>query len=162
MRKPNKIGFTLIEIIVVVAIIGLLSALSAVALSQAMKKGRDGKRKNDVSKIGRLFSLSCYLPNAGAGEYDLEELFQEIKTKNPQITNFLKSAPRDPSVVTDSRSYYIYKVTARGDKCAIAANLESNGEKVTLPLINALTPGGGSGVFRSNAVGWNKTDKYFQ
>ena len=162
MIKHNKSGFTLIELLVVIAIIGLLASFSVLALSSAMKKGRDSKRKSDLSQIGKFLGLSCYLPDSGAGEYDLASLFEEIKTKNPQISSFIKSVPKDPSLGTDSQSYYIYEITTDGKKCALSANLENNNEQVTLPNITSPTPGGGSGVFQAETTGPNKSTKYFQ
>lgn len=162
MTKLYKHGFTLVELLVVIAIIALLASFSVVALSSAMKKGRDSKRKNDINQIGRFLGLSCYLPDAGAGQYDLASLFEEIKAKNPQISTFIKSAPKDPLTGTDSQSYYIYEVTDDGRKCALSANLENNNELVTLPNLTESTPGGGSGVFQAGADGPNKSTKYFQ
>lgn len=104
MKKLNKSGFTLIELLAVIGIIALLASFFVVALSQAIKKGRDSKRKSDISQIGKFLGLACYLPNAGAGEYDLVALFEEIKTKNPQISNFIKNTPKDPLTGTASRS----------------------------------------------------------
>jgi len=162
MTRLNKIGFTLIELLVVIAIIGLLATASVIFLTPALKKGRDAKRKSDIAQIGRFFALSCYLPDAGAGEYDLASLFEEVKTKNPEAASFLASVPKDPSVGTDSRSYYMYQVTADGKKCALYANLENDAEPITLPALTAPTPGGGSGVLETQAAGRNGTDKYFQ
>jgi prepilin-type N-terminal cleavage/methylation domain-containing protein len=162
MTKSNKLGFTLIELLVVVAIIGLLSTFSVAAYSQAMKKSRDSKRKGDIAQIARFFSLSCYLPEGGAGEYDLLELFNEAKIKNPQFFTFLERVPRDPLIGTDSRSYYTYKVGADGRQCALYSNLENNGEQVTLSEITSPTVGGGSGVLQSGTTGQNGTTKYFQ
>ena len=162
MKKYNKSGFTLIEILVVIAIIGLLATASIVYLTPALKKGRDSKRKNDLAQIGRFLSLSCYLPDAGDGEYDLAGLIQEFKIKNPQYANFLAQTPKDPSKGDDTQSYYYYKVIDNGTKCALYANLENNNEPVTLPAIFAPTPGGGSGVLKADTAGWNGTDKYFQ
>lgn len=158
----SKRGFTLMEILVVVAIIGLLAAFSVVALSQAMKKGRDSKRKSDINQIGKFLGLSCYLPDAGAGEYDLADLFEEIKIKNPQITSFIKSAPKDPLIGTDNVSFYTYEVTANAEKCALYANLENENEPVTLPNLTVPTPGGGSGILQAEIDGPNKSLKYFQ
>lgn len=162
MRKNNKSGFTLIELLAVIAIIGLLATISVIFLNPALKKGRDAKRKNDLAQIGRFLSLSCYLPDAGDGEYDLTNLIQEFKTKNPQSAGFLAQTPEDPSKGNDTQSYYIYKVIDNGQKCVLYANLENGGEPVTLPSISLPTPGGGSGVLKTGAAGWNGTDKYFQ
>ena len=162
MKRHNKFGYTLIELLVVIAIIALLASLSIIALSSAIKKGRDTKRKNDLSQIGRFLGLSCYLPDAGAGQYDLASLFEEIKAKNPQISSFIKSAPKDPLIGTDTQSYYIYEVTGGAVKCSLSANLENNNEPVTLPNLTQPTPGGGSGVFQASAEGPNKSAKYFQ
>jgi len=162
MKKYNKLGFTLIELLVVIAIIGLLASLSVIAFSSALKKGRDAKRKSDINQIGKFLALSCYLPDAGAGEYDLATLFEELKTKNPQISNFIKTAPKDPSIGANTQSFYLYKIEADGKKCALYANLENNNEQVTLPNITSPTPGGGNGVLQTGEIGPNKTNKYFQ
>jgi prepilin-type N-terminal cleavage/methylation domain-containing protein len=161
MAKLKKSGFTLIEMLVVIAIIGLLASISVVAFGSALKKGRDSKRKNDLAQIGKFFAMSCYLPDAGGGEYDLAPVFEEVKVKNPQISAYIKTAPKDPLVGTDTQSYYMYKVTDDGRSCVLYANLENTGEQVTLPAITSATPGGGRGVFQASA-GWNGTNKYFQ
>lgn len=158
----SKRGFTLIELLVIIAIIGLLAAASVIFLNPALKKSRDGKRKSDLAQIGRFLSLSCYLPEAGDGEYDLADLMLEFKVKNPQYANYLPQTPKDPSKGTDSQTYYYYKVINNGTKCVLYANLENSSEPITLPLISAPTPGGGSGVYQADTVGWNNTDKFFQ
>jgi len=162
MTIHSKRGVALIELLVVIAIIALLASFSVIALSSATKKGRDSKRKSDLNQIGRFLSLSCYLPDAGAGQYDLASLFDEIKVKNPQISNFIKSVPKDPLIGTDSQSYYIYEVTDGAVKCSLSANLENDSEPVTLPNLTRPTPGGGSGILQAAANGPNKSLKYFQ
>ena len=158
----KKLGFTLMEILVVIGIIGLLAAVSVVFLAPALKKGRDAKRKNDLAQIGRFLSLSCYLPDAGDGEYDLADIMEEFKIKYPQYANFLARTPKDPSKGDDAQSYYFYKVIDDGKKCVLYANLENNGEQVTLPSVSAPVPGGGTGVYEAGAAGWNGTAKFFQ
>lgn len=47
----NRKGFTLVELLVVVAIIGLLSTLAVVALGNARQKARDARRVSDIKQI---------------------------------------------------------------------------------------------------------------
>jgi len=46
-----KKGFTLVELLVVIAIIALLSTLSVVALNSARAKARDARRLSDIKQI---------------------------------------------------------------------------------------------------------------
>ncbi len=67
-----KSGFSLIEILVVIAIIGVLSTLGVVYLRGTVVKARDTKRMSDINQIGRFLSFGCLMPDGGAGEYDLQ------------------------------------------------------------------------------------------
>jgi prepilin-type N-terminal cleavage/methylation domain-containing protein len=73
MEKVKKqLGFSLIEILVVIGIIGVLASVVLIATSGARKKARDVKRKTDLVQMGRfLYSSSCYVPESGDGDYDL-------------------------------------------------------------------------------------------
>lgn len=153
-------GFTLIEILIVVAIIVILASIVLVAVNDARHKGGDARRKIEVSQFGRLATASCYVPNAGPGEYDLAVLASELRAKYPQYANIAASLPHDPSTGNDSVTNYRYIVNGTG-QCALYANLENTKESVTIPSINAPSPGGGTGVFQGS-VGWNGSDKYFQ
>ncbi len=154
-------GFTLIESLVVISIIGVIMSLVLVNLNVARQKTRDLKRKTDLSQIGRYLTLSCYVPNAGAGEYDLMELADELKTRYPQYAGLFSQIPRDPKSGTDTESFYFYIVNTSGNtKCALYANFENDKEQTTLDITEPI-PGGGSGIFRSS-VGWNGSSKYFQ
>ena len=46
-----KKGFTLVELLVVIAIIGILSTLSVVSLNSARAKARDARRLSDIKQI---------------------------------------------------------------------------------------------------------------
>ena len=50
-------GFTLIELIIVVAIIGVLSAIVLVSLGTANTKGRDSRRVSDLKEIQTALGL---------------------------------------------------------------------------------------------------------
>ncbi|OGD30759.1 hypothetical protein A2833_00800 [Candidatus Azambacteria bacterium RIFCSPHIGHO2_01_FULL_44_55] len=161
MMKGEK-GFTLIETLIVIAIIGVIASLIIPSLNSARKKARDTKRKAEISQIGRFFSASCYLPDGGAGEYDLIGILDELRIKYPQYANMLSQTPKDPKVGTDSESFYKYLVTANGEKCALYANLENEAERVTLSGLSSPLAGGGTGVLEALSDGWNGSPKYFQ
>ena len=160
LRKKSK-GFTLLETLVVIAIIGLIGSVVFVSLNNARRKGADAKRKIEISQIARFFSISCYIPNAGPGEYDIIELVPELITQYPQYAEYANRIPKDPRSGTDTESKYIYTVNTVG-KCAIFANLENENELVTLPTLTYPTAGGGTGVLEATSSGWNGTHKYFQ
>ena len=61
LLKKEK-GFTLIEIVLVLAIAGLLLVIVFLAVSGAQKSRRDSQRKNDVSRIAA--QLESYASNA--------------------------------------------------------------------------------------------------
>lgn len=60
----NKKGFTIIEILVVIAVIGLLSTMVQTKYTRAMAKARDADRLNDLKNIsGLLINLNMNNPN---------------------------------------------------------------------------------------------------
>lgn len=164
-RRPPRgaRGFTLVEIMVVVAIIGVLATVALVALGNAGRQARDVKRKTAVSQLGRfLASGSCYMPDAGAGDYDVGEIIGELMAKFPQYAQFMGALPKDPKGGTDMVTKYRYAVVDDGSACALYANLENAGEAVTIPGIDAPTPGRGTGVLDAATEGPNGTTRYFQ
>ncbi|HXF43996.1 MAG TPA: prepilin-type N-terminal cleavage/methylation domain-containing protein [Candidatus Paceibacterota bacterium] len=54
----NRKGFTLIEMLVVVAIIGLLSSVVVVGLGSSRSKARDAKRIADIQQIQNALELA--------------------------------------------------------------------------------------------------------
>ena len=53
----DKKGFTIIELLIVIAIIGLLATISIVALNGARQKGRDAKRVGDIRQVQTALEL---------------------------------------------------------------------------------------------------------
>lgn len=162
MKHFNYRGFTLIELLVVIAIIGLLATIVVLASGNTLKKARDTKRKNDLSQIGRfILSSNCYLPDAGAGDYDLKDLIPELTAKYPQYAQFAGALPKDPKTGSETATNYRYQATADGH-CAMYANLENENEVITLNSITAPTAGAGTGVLKATNMGPNGTAIYYQ
>jgi prepilin-type N-terminal cleavage/methylation domain-containing protein len=160
-NESAKRGFTLIEMMVVIGIIGVLATFVMIAASGVLMKARDAKRKSDLSQVGRLLTASCYLPDAGAGDYDFGAIAREVLAKNPQYASYISKIPRDPRGGTDNDTKYRYVVNDAG-KCAVYANLENANEPMTVPGISAPTAGGGTGVVQGTSNGRNGTNRYFE
>ena len=159
--KKSGAGFTVIEVIVVVAIIGLLASVVLIATSGARKKAHDVKRKMDLAQMGRfLYSSSCYAPNAGAGDYDLSDLVPELTSKYPQLSQFSSLLPKDPKTGSDGKTNYRYIYTV-DSHCAVYANFENQDEPTNLG-ISSVTPLAGQGVFKAAQEGPNGSNIYYQ
>ncbi len=61
-NQKDKKGFTLIELMVVVAIMGLLAALAVISLNNARQRARDARRISDVKQVQTALEL-YYLDN---------------------------------------------------------------------------------------------------
>jgi prepilin-type N-terminal cleavage/methylation domain-containing protein len=69
-RKPKNDGFTLIELMVVIAIIALLASIALIAFTSAQQKSRDTKRLADMTQMNTALELyfadfKGYPSNAG-------------------------------------------------------------------------------------------------
>jgi prepilin-type N-terminal cleavage/methylation domain-containing protein len=158
----NHKAFTLLETLIVIAIIGVLAAISFGVFTTVRQRAGDTRRKSELYQIGKMLSFNCFVPAARSGDYDLMPIILELKTAYPQYASSIPQIPRDPSLGTDTESFYRYIVDEPTKKCAVYANLRNASELVTLPTITVATPGGGTGVFAASVAGWNGTTKYFQ
>ncbi len=58
-------GFTLLEILIVIAIIGILTTMGTVAYTSAQKQARDGRRRTDLKALQNAFE-QYYADNSGS------------------------------------------------------------------------------------------------
>jgi prepilin-type N-terminal cleavage/methylation domain-containing protein len=57
MKKHNKEGFTLIELMIVVAIIGILAAIAIPQFAQLVSKSQEGRTKANLGTIRSALSI---------------------------------------------------------------------------------------------------------
>ena len=100
-------GFTLVELLIVMAIIGVLASLSLFALGGARKQGRDVKRKADLETIRsavELFRADCnvYPVNSCVNAPGSQLVGTAACGCSPANTNvYIQSIPDDPTAGQD-------------------------------------------------------------
>lgn len=113
-------GFTLIEMLIVVAIVGLLSATIMVGLAQSRAKARDTKRKEDLSQMSKAVELyytskSIGYPNTSGswwgvtscgGTHGVSGATGYIPNLAPEFVGYL---PTDPRPSAETCSGYAYR-----------------------------------------------------
>lgn len=138
----NKRGFTLIEMLIVIAIIGMLSTLAAITLGSARVKARDARRMSDLKEIQTALELYYTDENIypagnnialGSANYAcLNEIsgFTTAGCLNP----YMDKIPADPK-----SGNYIY--TRSSDSYTVTAALEGKINNLGPSTIH-LTPSG--------------------
>ncbi|MBU1037026.1 type II secretion system GspH family protein [Patescibacteria group bacterium] len=84
-------GFTVIELLIVIAIIGLLSTLAVVSLSGARAKARDAKRMYDLKRIEKALQLYEIEHGVMPAVYPWVLWDDGNRTNNNDIVDFLGS-----------------------------------------------------------------------
>lgn len=135
----RKNGFTLMELLVVVALIMILSAVGIGTYSSSTTKSRDAQRKSDLNQmvkaiesfnndIGR-YPVSntnklpyCYTMNSGSGS-DTDCVSNKLTFRLDGVTTTYITFPTDP----DPAQKYIYD--SDGSTFALYAALQNEGDK---------------------------------
>jgi len=120
-RRSNK-GFTLMELLIVMAILGLLATIGLGSFRSSQIKGRDAQRKSDLSQIQKALEMyyndySGYpetLPAGGSSWLDA--------TKR---TLYMKEVPKDPK---DPAQKYLYQQKNNGTSYALYATVENTND----------------------------------
>jgi len=106
MRNKNK-GFTLIEMLVVIAVIGLLASLILVGLSSFRTRGRDTRRVADTKEVQNGLEL-YYMKN---GAYPIvsggnaSARWDSLRTSLTGAGIGINDIPQDPTAPTRSYDY---------------------------------------------------------
>jgi len=122
MKKNTQRAFTLLELLVVIAIIGILISLGVASFSNAQRKARDSRRREDMKAIQN--GLEQYYadhdgtyPNVGG--VAIIGLNNIVNTAGTSY--FPAGAPVDPKATLS------YFASSDSDSYCICADLETSG-----------------------------------
>lgn len=123
LKKTNKKGFTLIEMLVVISLIGILAALATVSFSSSQKQARDAARKSDLRQYQNAIEAygnltSGLYPSRTSSVSAYSSLCSDLNSKiEPDI-----SCSQDPKNASDSSYDYKYISNGTGSGTASATS----------------------------------------
>jgi general secretion pathway protein G len=95
--SPRKLfGFTLLELLVVMAIIGILAAIGIASYGTVQSKARDARRKSDLENVAR--ALEMYRNDVGNYPDAAELVFNGSVFKHPTATPdviYMQKTPKE-------------------------------------------------------------------
>lgn len=116
-NMKSRLGFTLLEMLIVIGIIGVLVGLGTASYSTAQRKSRDARRKGDIKIIQN--SLEQYYSICGYAYPTAASSYSSVICLSPS-TAILNPAPNDPKTTTP------YPCTGcTGSSYSICASTES-------------------------------------
>ncbi|HET7098810.1 MAG TPA: prepilin-type N-terminal cleavage/methylation domain-containing protein [Patescibacteria group bacterium] len=143
-RKSKLVftGFTLVELLIVMAILAVLASIGIVSFRSSQVRGRDAQRKSDLKQIASSLELfySDYskYPDAAGGKIQACPYNSITKSGADCLwgsgefwdgqTLYFKVLPKDPSVSGD----YFYRTLDSGQKFQLFATLENTQDKECL------------------------------
>ena len=149
MALKKKSGFTLIEMLIVVAIIATLASVVLVGLGPTRRLGRDARRISDLRQIQNglelYFNKCSYYPGGSAslcnGPAPADFAGLSVALAPLGINNI----PNDPS----AGKTYLYGVKADGTSYTLGAQLEDTGNSA----LNQSVDGDSNGIKCSRVTG---------
>jgi prepilin-type N-terminal cleavage/methylation domain-containing protein len=142
LYKRNSRGFTIIEVVLVLAIAGLILLMVFIALPALQRGQRDTQRRNDMARV--MSQITNYQTNArgavptNGNIADFQKNYLKTDFNDPQTGNAYKiTAQSDPSKVTSGniayQAGYICNTTGTGftkgttKQAAVITVLEGSG-----------------------------------
>jgi prepilin-type N-terminal cleavage/methylation domain-containing protein len=125
MHKQKQKAFTLLELLVVIAIIGILISLGVASFSNAQKKARDSRRREDLKAVqnGLEQHYADYTSYSNLSANDELQLTGLVSGLNSSSEYLPAGAPLDPR----NQNPYIYRATYNNSSYCLCARLENDG-----------------------------------
>jgi prepilin-type N-terminal cleavage/methylation domain-containing protein len=133
-RQLSERGFTLIELMVVVAVMGILSSIGVVNLSGAQASARDAERKTDIASyhlaLERYYAANASYPLGDIGNNNTDVSGPAatgiFAAGSPLLNNgFIGDLVKDPSTQVHPEFHYRYLTDNQGLKYVLYAKLEA-------------------------------------
>ncbi|KKQ96886.1 MAG: hypothetical protein UT56_C0001G0044 [Candidatus Levybacteria bacterium GW2011_GWB1_39_7] len=125
--KLSSDGFTLIELVLVVAIMGILSAFFLTVLNpfEQFKKAADSQRKSDLAQVQRALEV-YYEDYSRYPEASSDKIAPQGSVKNwgSSWAPYINLLPKDSS----TQKLYIYMVSPDGQSYWLYASLDRQGK----------------------------------
>lgn len=147
MRDKKQKGFTLVEILVVVALIAILAAITIIAINPAKNFAdtRNAQRSADVSQI--LNAVTQYTAEDGQQLSDFEDGTvtipecpatvdigtgaDDLDLETSLVDEYIVAIPEDPSGATDTDTGYDICQTA-GGRVEVSAPIAENDKTISV------------------------------
>ena len=131
-KKDNKEGFTIIEVVLVLAIAGLIFAMVFIALPALQRSQRDQSRKNDTSTVAAAIN-NWNSANRNGGTFNEESLRKYVeKLDQYDKSSELKVATPGASMSVASNEIKVM----RGKKCPASTPAPSADDPANITLQN--------------------------
>ena len=128
IKINKKLGFTLVELLIVISIMGILTVIGMASFKTIQLKSRDARRKNDLSTISK--ALNMYYNDLGIFPHGSPDIKTMIKTVgvgfsaniNGTVTTYIVEMPRE---TTQGVKDYYYTTSTTGKSFKLFVNLEN-------------------------------------
>lgn len=131
-KKDNKKGFTIIEVVLVLAIAGLIFAMVFIALPALQRSQRDHSRENDASVVAAAIT-KWNSANRNSGTFSEESLRKYVdKLDQYDKSSELKVATPGASMSVASNEIKVM----RGKKCPASTPAPSADDPANITLQN--------------------------